>query len=374
VLASILQASGLRTGLTPKPHLYTHRERVQINGELIGEAEFAALIAEIDPWVRRVAAEPDGGQPTVFEVMTLLAFLYFTRQGVERAVVEVGLGGRFDATNVLDPSLSIVTNIGLDHTAQLGNTLEAIAFEKAGIIRPGGRLVTGAEGPAWEVIGGVAQERGCDAWKLGRDIVPRNVEVGEWGARFDVETPRGNLTGLHLSLVGAHQVKNAALAVAAAQWLRDEHATITDTAIREGLAAARIAGRLEVRPGPPLLILDGAHNPDGARALAGALRDLFLNRPDRRLVLVLGLSEGHGPDEVVAALTPLASHVVATASTHPRAIPAGRVADLATQAGVRAEVVEGVPAAVERALGLARPVDVVCVTGSLFVLAEVPQS
>jgi dihydrofolate synthase/folylpolyglutamate synthase len=356
-------------GTAPKPHLLTHRERAQVDGALISEERFAALMARIVPLAEQVTREE--GSPTVFEVMTLLAFLHFAESGVDRAVVEVGLGGRFDATNVLEPDLSIITMIGLDHTEHLGDTVEKIAFEKAGIIRPDGRLVTGAEGGALTVIEQAAAERDSEIRRVGREIRLENVRTGREGTEFDLVTPDGALRDLRLTLVGEHQARNAALAAGAALWLRDRHPSVDEAAVRLGLERALIPGRLQVVRREPLLLLDAAHSPDRAEALALALRTLYLpEKPGRRLVLVIGCSQGHDPEEVVRRLAPLASEVIATRSGHPAAVPAAEIAAAGRRAGRPVEEVEPVAAAVREALGRARAKDAVLVTGSIFAVAE----
>ena len=368
ILASILRADGLRIGAAPKPHLHTHRERVQVDGQLISEERFAALMERVRPLAEEVTRLE--GSPTVFEVITLLAFLHFAESEVDRAVVEVGLGGRFDATNVLPADLSIITMIGLDHTDRLGDTVEKIAFEKAGIIKPRARLVTGAQGGALRVIEEVARERGTAIRRLGQEIRLENVELGPGGTRFDLLAP-DTLRSLDLGLVGEHQARNAALAVSAALWLRDEHPGLDEAAIRGGLRRAAIPGRLQVVQEQPLLLLDGAHSPDRADALVHALTHLYLPRKAHgRLILVAGCSAGHDAEAVVGRLAPLADEVIATRSGHPAAIPAADVAAVARGLGVPTREREPVRAAVQEALSRARPNDMVLVTGSLFVVAE----
>jgi dihydrofolate synthase / folylpolyglutamate synthase len=371
MLGAVLQAAGYRVGTAPKPHLYTHRERLQIDGVMIGEAELAALVAEVQPWVAAVAADPALGQPTVFEVVTLLAFLRFARGGVDWAVVEVGLGGRFDATNVLEPALSVITNISLDHTDRLGSTLEAIAFEKAGILRAGRPALTGAAPPGLGVIEAVAASLGTSLWRLGNEIALGSIRVTDRGGVFDLQVPELEMRGLEVGMLGQHQVANGALAAAAAVRLRESGLRVPEAAIRAGLARARIPGRLEVIGTAPLLLLDVGHNPDGARALAAALRDLWQIGPGgRRLWLVLGVSRVHHPAEVVAELAPLATRVFATASTHHTAVPAEETAAMARAHTKDVEVVTPVAEAVAAARAVARPEDAICVTGSFFTVAE----
>jgi len=369
-LAAILRAAGLRVGTAPKPHLHTHRERVQVDGELISEAQFARLMAQIIPLAEQVTREE--GSPTVFEVMTLLSFLHFAECEVDFAVVEVGLGGRFDATNVLTSELSVITMIGLDHTDRLGDTVEQIAFEKAGIIKPGGRVLTGATGPAWQVIAEIARERGAACRSLGQEVHAQNVRVARDGTRFDLRTPEGAWPDLVLALAGEHQARNAAVAAGAALWLRTAGlVSFGDEALRSGLAQAWIAGRLQVVKQQPLVLADAAHSPDRARALAKTVAALYLPKSGAgRLTLVIGCSQGHDPETVVRELTPLASEVIATRSRHPAAVPAAEIAAAAVAAGVPARIVEPVSEAVLQAEAQAGAEDVILITGSLFAVAE----
>jgi dihydrofolate synthase/folylpolyglutamate synthase len=376
-LSSILTAAGYRVGCAPKPHLVTPRERLQVGGQLCPEEEFAALAAEVAPLIDQVAAEPESGPPTYFEAMTLMAFRWFARQEVDWAIVEVGLGGRLDATNVLAPRASVITNIGLDHTDRLGTTFASIAGEKAGILRPRRPAITGAEGEGLTVIEAAAVRLDAPLWRLRHEIRVRLERAGEEASSFDLTTPAGSFAGLRIRLSGEHQVRNAALAAATALRLREAGAAIPDDSLRTGLEAATLPGRLERLQEQPLLLLDAAHNPDGARALVRGLEELYLlPHPGRRLVLVAGLSDAHQPEEMARVLAPAAAHLVCTSSRHPQAVPASRVAELVASflsPGATVEVVKGVGAAVDAGLAAARPEDVVCVTGSIFLIGEVSQ-
>jgi dihydrofolate synthase/folylpolyglutamate synthase len=369
-LASILRASGVRTGEAPKPHLFTHRERVQVDGELISEARFAALMERIVPLAAQVTEEE--GSPTVFEVMTLLAFLHFAESGVEWAVVEVGLGGRSDATNVLPAAVSVITMVGLDHTDRLGETVEQIAFEKAGIIKPGKPVVTGAEGAALEVIEAAARDRGCEVWRLGHEILPEHVRVSRSGTRFDLRITDAEYSGFETPLLGEHQARNAALAVAAAN-LAEEGCEpfLSDESVFGGVEAARIPGRLQVLSDRPYVVVDGAHSPDRAEALAATIEALYFSGKNRpRLILVLGCGGGHDSEGVVRRLAPLADQVIATRSRHPAARSREELAGLARRYAPSVREAEPVSGAFDLALAAAGPDDLVLVTGSLFVVAE----
>jgi dihydrofolate synthase/folylpolyglutamate synthase len=376
-LASVLNAAGLRVGTAPKPHLYSPRERLQVNGALCSEADFAALTGLIAPWIVAVAAEPAAGPPTYFEAMTLMAFVYFAESQVDWAVVEVGLGGRLDATNVLEPRASIITNIGLDHTDRLGSSLEAIASEKAGILRAGVPAITGAGGAALKTIQEHAASLDASLWRLGAELTTERIRLRPQGGSFDLHAPQAGWENLQINLAGRHQIENAALAAGVAVRLWEGGMPPIASALRRGLASARIPGRLEQLRAEPLLLIDAAHNPDGARSLVAALQELYLGPSGRRqLVLVAGLSETHQPEQMAQVLAPAASRIVCTASRHPQSVPAVRLEHMVRSvvgARVPIEVVEPVPAAVEAAMDGAAAQDVVCVTGSIFTIAEVPR-
>jgi dihydrofolate synthase/folylpolyglutamate synthase len=374
MLASILRAAGYRIGTAPKPHLYSHRERLQLDGAPIPEERLSGLVQRVRPWVASVAAEPELGQPTVFEVITLLAFLYFAEERVDWAVIEVGLGGRFDATNVLEPEIAVITNIALDHTERLGDTVEKIAFEKAGIIHPGSRVITGAAGGALSVIEQAASERQAALWRLGHEIRLLRAQLSAEGSRFTVGVLGESLEDLEVTLIGRHQLPNACLAVAASRWLAETGVEIPDAAIRRGLAEVRHPGRLEVIGRSPLVLLDAAHNPAGALALLRALEALVLPAcTGGRLVLVIGAGTTHAVAEIVEQLAVTASVVIATASRHPSAASPETVAAAARPHCPDVRLAPTVPEAMRLAREVARPEDIIVVAGSLFVVAEVPR-
>ena len=312
MLASILEAAGYRVGLNTSPYLEDFRERIRINGQMIPEEALAELVEEIRP-----AAEAMEDHPTEFELITAIALLYFRRQQCDIAVLEVGLGGALDASNVIDtPEAAVLAAMGLDHTAVLGPTLADVAAAKAGIIKPGGAVVSlGGCPEADAVFRRVCRERGAflteaDFSRLGESRVTlagTDVRLAPYGP-------------LHLSLIGGYQLRNALLAVTAAEVLRDRGWAIDEAAVRAGLAAARWPGRMEViRPADPVILLEGAHNPQGAAAAAETLRELF---PDRKIVLLLGMLADKDVNGVLEALAPLAEAVVTVTPPSLRALDA----------------------------------------------------
>ena len=366
MIASVLHEAGFRTGVYLSPYVNTVRERVQVNGGMIPESEFARLMTRIRPVVEEIAARPETGQPTEFEVKTILGFLYFAEQECDFAVVEVGLGGRFDATNVLYPEVSVITNVTLDHTDRLGTTTVEIAGEKAGIVKHEIPCVTGATGDALKVIARQCHDLDASLWRLDEEIVC-DAEDG----KLSITVGRHSYKDLSVLLKGEHQIRNAALAVGAVDQLIREHVPIPDSAIRAGLAKAILPGRFEVVGERPALVLDGAHNPAKTEALAQTLQKEY---PDRRIHFVIGASRGHDLDASLRNLIPIASSVIATQPQSERGIPADEVAEAVRKYYPEVTVVPSVTEAVSAALSLAGPDDVVCVTGSFYVVGEAPRA
>ena len=354
-LASVLQAAGCRVGLYTSPHLVDFRERIRVNGAQIPAESLRRLIREV---------REAGGGVTYFEFATALAFLHFARSRVYWAVLEVGMGGRLDATNVVRPELSVISNIAMDHAEFLGPRLADIAREKAGIIRPGGVCITAArQAPVLAVIEGVCREKNARLLRVGREIRVRTARDG----LFAIRCPGMDLKGLTTALKGPHQRENAACALAALGVLRDRGVAIGDDAVREGLSSVRWEGRLEVVHERPTVLLDGAHNPAGAAALRRAL-DGFRYR---RLVLVLGILADKDWRAMVRRLVPPAQRVIATRPPEERALPPEALAAEAKRHGRVAEVEENPRKAVRAALAAARRDDLVCVAGSLYLVGAV---
>ncbi|MBI4278058.1 MAG: bifunctional folylpolyglutamate synthase/dihydrofolate synthase [Armatimonadetes bacterium] len=310
----------------------------------------------------------DVGPPTYFEISVALAFMHFARADVDVALLEVGIGGRLDATNVAEPLISVITPISFDHTDVLGTTLSAIAGEKAGIIRPGGVVVLAPQpDEAREVIAARCRELGARLIEVARDVRWERQQGGPGGQRFRVMGRRGAYDGLRLPLVGAHQVVNAATAVAAAEALGEVGLPVAADAVARGLAAVRWPGRVEVLRRRPTVVLDVAHNPAAIAALRDALVECF---PGRRILLLFGMLSTKDYRGAAAIIAPIADAIVVTTPDHPHALPAAILADAARGMCPRVEVVESRLAALDRILRLARPEDVICVTGSFYLVGE----
>ena len=365
MLSSILQEAGWRVGTFTSPHLHSYTERYRINGQEISPKSVADLLGELKPHMEDMVRE-GFEQPTEFEAGTALAFLYFYRQGVDFAVVEVGLGGAVDSTNVVLPLVSVITNVSMDHMDYLGSTVAEIARVKAGIIKPGVPVVTAAEGEALQVIRDTAGRCGSSLILVGHDVRAEMISHSTEGQFFNVCGRLGRYENLFLPLLGRHQITNAATAVACMEVLAGSGYTWDEAAIRRGLAAVCWPARLEVVRRDPLVIIDGAHNHAGARSLREALREYF---PGRSVIFVLGILSDKERSRVVEELVPLARAVVVTRPDNPRAGNWEEVALEVVRCGAEVFVEEDTGRAVELAISLATSRDLVCVTGSLYMAA-----
>jgi len=358
MIESALRAWGARTGLYTSPHLVEPTERIRINGEAVSQTEFAAAFDR----VHRAAEEllREGAidfHPTYFETVTAMAFVLFRERGVEWAVVEVGLGGRLDATNIVAPELAVITPIDFDHEAYLGKSLEAIAGEKAGILKPGTRAVFAAQRPeAQRVLEDAARAVNAPYTTTGEWHV-EGLEMHARGSRFTLRGRRA--LAIECALAGEHQVENAATAVAALDAL-----SVPDAAIESGLRNVRWPGRLEYVSARPDVLLDGAHNPAGARALANYVERF---RAGRRVWLIYGAMRDKAVSEVAGILFPLADRVIVTAPDQSRAVRPEVIAELVSHPGLQTA------SKLSDALALGakcEPEDLVIITGSLYLVGE----
>jgi dihydrofolate synthase/folylpolyglutamate synthase len=358
MITALLAETGLSVGTYTSPHLQRINERLARNGEPVDDDTLAELLGDI------AAVEPVAGvTPSYFEIMTAAAFRWFADIAVDVAVVEVGLLGRFDATNVADGRVAVVTNVGHDHSDFQGDWRARIAKEKAGIIKPGSSLVLGETDP--ELVPIFLAEQQAETWQRDVDFGCEANDVAVGGRLLDIRTPSGVLEQIFLSLHGAHQGDNAAAAVTAAEafFARSLDADV----VREAFGGLTVPGRFEVIRHAPLVVLDGAHNPEGAAAAAETLAADFSF--DGRPILVVGMLAGRNPRDVLDALeVGGASLVVACTPPSARAIPAEVVAAVAEEFGVVVEVVPDVARAVDRALDVATAADAVLVAGSLYVV------
>ena len=361
MLTAILKQAGYKVGLYTSPHLVRFNERIQINGRPISnERVVAAYRAVKDKHGRK-------REPTFFEYTTAMAFYEFASQNVDLAVIETGMGGRYDATNVIKPVLSIITNISLEHRAYLGKTLAAIAGEKAGIIKPRTPVVTGArQETVMAVIRRTAAEKHSACYRLGEDFKIRRQSDGG----FSYVGPNLRLNGLRTRLRGTHQFSNAALAAAACDILSGRgRLDIPENSIRQGLLTVEWPARLEVVSERPMVMIDGAHNLDAIEKLARHLA----TAPDlkgRNILLVTGILDDKPYPAMLKKLVPLCRQVILTRASIGRAVAPEVLAPIVRSLGRPCEIVADVAAAVRRAVSLAAPDDVVCVAGSLYVAGE----
>ncbi len=367
MIAAALTAAGYPTGLYTSPHLHSWRERIRVDGEMISESELAELVTELKPYVEEVNQRATYGELTTFEFLTCMAFAYFGKKGVKFQVLEVGMGGKFDATSVITPLVSIITTIGLDHTDVLGDTIAQIAAEKCGIIKPDSTVVVSPQPPeAAKVIEQTCAERGAELIKVGKDISWQALAADLDGQRFKVRGRKGEYE-LSIPVLGEHQMVNAATAVAALEVLVEKGFYIPADKIARGFSKVEWPGRFQVLRRNPPLVVDGAHNIDAARSLKKALKEYF---DFEKAILVMGASDDKNIEGVIAELAPLFDRVIATRSRHPRAMaPNPLVAEFARH-GIKARIAEDVPAALSQALALAGEKDLVCLAGSLFIVGE----
>jgi dihydrofolate synthase/folylpolyglutamate synthase len=304
---------------------------------------------------------------TTFELLTALALAHFKESAVDYQVLEAGLGGRLDATNVTDPEICVITSISYDHMDVLGDTLAEIAAEKAGIIKPKSAVVVARQSPeARAVIEKTCREKGARLVSVGSEITWQRQTTGPDGQTFHLKGLSGEYD-LSLPLAGEHQLENAAAAVAAVEVLKDHGARISPESIARGLAQVHWPGRLQIMRREPWLVVDGAHNADSARRLVAALRQYFVFQ---RLTLIFGASSDKNIAGMVAELASFPNRVIVTSSRHPRAVSPDSLARQFARQGMSAEVTENVSEAIEIAVAGAAPGDLICVTGSLFIVAE----
>lgn len=369
-LESILRAAGFRTGLNTSPHLERINERIRINGEEVSDQIFAETFTRVQEVIEELlAAGRLQAHPTYFECVTALAFEVFARERVEFAVVEVGLGGRLDATNIVRPQVSVITRIDFDHENYLGHSLEEIAREKAGIVKAGVPVATAPQLPeVREVLRGKARELDATIVDTGEDFdLEREIAEAGCARALARARARGEAVRLAPGLPGRFQLENALNAAATARLLQARGYRITNQNIEQGIRSAEWPGRLERLQAGPDVYLDGAHNPGAARELAQFLEENFARR---RVYLIFGAMRDKSVDEMTGILFPLASEVIFTQPGTPRAVSANQLADLAGHHAARYTVIRDAEEALESALAKARSDDAVFVTGSLYLVGQ----
>jgi dihydrofolate synthase/folylpolyglutamate synthase len=367
---SALHAAGLSTGFYSSPHLHTYRERIRRDSEPISQEGFAALVEGLWPLHEELKSDSVVGPLTLFEFLTGMAFQCFAQDRTDVQVIEVGLGGRLDATNVLDAGVCVITSISLDHMAILGNTIGEIAAEKAGIIKPGSTVVIAPQASeALSPILAACQEKEAAPILVGRDVTWEEGRTGTDGQRFKVRGRNGEYD-LYMPLLGAHQLENGALAVAALEAFGSQGIDVSAKAMEVGFENVSWPCRMEVLSRSPLLVADGAHNVYSIESLLKSLPDYLAYD---RLILVVGFSRDKNVEGMARALGEKADIIVATASRHPRSMQAVEVAGLFPETGK--PVLASTPAdALRLAMEVAGKKDLVLATGSLFLAAEVREA
>ncbi|MEW6675038.1 MAG: folylpolyglutamate synthase/dihydrofolate synthase family protein [Nitrospirota bacterium] len=380
IIASILKTAGLRVGLFTSPHLVSFTERVRINDEEITEDEVVGLTEEIREKSLKLKARSSDFSPTFFEVVTAMAFMYFKRGKIDIAIIEVGMGGRLDATNIIIPEVSVITSISYDHKEFLGNTLKEIANEKAGIIKDGIPVVISSQYPdVLKLIEVKAEGKNTKVYLYGRDFssVLRREDLS--GIHFDYWSKDSfTIHDLHLPLIGEHQMQNASVAIKTVELINTRYSLlVTSHFIREGLENVRWPGRLEIIKEDPPILIDGAHNPAAAEVLSKALKKNFL-RKYKRIILVLGIMGDKDIRGIMDPLLPLASEVILTSPAYSRSASPYKLVDIAASLGfsdVRTAptVMDAIEMAKNSSL-ITHHSSLIVVTGSFYTIGEAKEA
>jgi len=368
MISSVLVAAGLRTGFYSSPHLLAYTERIRVDNKNISEADWAAVATAIAPFVSEENEDASHGILTTFEILTCMAFLHFRNVGADVQVMEVGLGGRLDATNVVQPDVCVITSISYEHMEVLGDTLDKIAAEKAGIIKPGVPVVTAPQEPeALAVIERIAREKHAPLIRIGADVPYREESYDLEGQSFHVKGRLGTY-GLRIPLLGSHQVQNATAAVAACEVLAERGLAVTADTIKTGLSSVEWKGRLQVLGQDPWVVADIAHNGDSMRRLGQAVRACFAYE---KATLVIGFGNDKDIERLIDEAVRFADRVIIVASRHPRALPPQTIAAAFAKRGIEPATAPSVSAAMKLAKETSSPDDLIVAAGSIFVIAEV---
>jgi len=377
LIASVLQKQGYKVGLYTSPHLQDYAERIQVNHENISHWSLVEITERMKPFIEQIP------ELTTFEITTAIGFQKFAEAKVDIAVVEVGLGGRLDASNIVNPLVSVITSLSFDHMNVLGNTIAQIATEKAGIIKEGRPVVLAPQDETpRRVVEQIAAERHAPVLTVGRDLLfsarshsldgqslilwEKNDQEKLNGYLHDPDDSGWKPVELTIPLLGYHQVQNAATAFAVLETARKEGIQISDEAIHNGFAEADWPGRFELLERDPIIVVDSAHNQDSALKLRLTIDDYLT---DKQIILIFGVSEDKDIAGILSQLLPRTKFMVATQSTHPRALGAEKLVELAQQAGCPAVATADIPAALETAYKMAEKNTAVVVAGSIFVAA-----
>lgn len=368
MIAGILIAAGYRTGLFTSPHLFTWQERISFNSRQITKKDFAGLVTALKPYILDINQRHCHGSLTVFEVLTAMAFSYFNLKQAEVQVLEVGLGGRLDSTNVVGADICIITSISFDHTEVLGKTLKEIASEKAGIIKPCSTVISAPQLPeAASVIEQKCSELGVQLILAGRDLTWKRIGGDFYGQDFSLSSKQANYH-LSIPLLGDFQLENAALAIATIEQLNVKGFQIDNRAIRKGLKKLKWPARLQIMGTRPLFIVDGAHNVYSIHRLLESIKNYFRFN---RAIVIFGASSDKDITGMAEELGLFASHIILTASGHARSAGVQYLTETFHKAGIETLRADNPPQALANALALATEDDLILATGSLFLAAEI---
>lgn len=367
MISQTLMSAGYRTGLFTSPHLHTLRERIKVNGNMISEIDFAALVTAIKPIVESINRQAAFGELTTFEILTAVVFTHFKRNSVDFQVVEVGLGGRLDATNVVRPDVCVITSLSLDHTEILGDTVAKIAAEKAGIIKPGCVVVSAPQADdAAAVIEQVCKRQGAKLVQVGTDVTWRKTGGDLCGQTLTVKGKKRTYD-LTIPLLGDYQLENVAVAVTAIEELISSGADISLQNISEGLSRVNWPGRLQVLSREPLIVVDGAHNAYSMKKLVENVKQCFNYQ---KCFIIFGTSCDKDISGMAEELKKLSCGIIITSSSHPRAASISSLAQTFNSLGIRPVVIDNVREALTRTLASAEKNELLLITGSLFVVGE----
>ncbi len=365
IIASVLRAAGYKVGFYTSPHLEEFTERIKINDVEISRERFVDIVERMKPAIERVK------RLTTFELATALAFIYFAEERIDIGVIEVGLGGRLDATNVVNPLVAVITSLSMDHMNVLGDTIEKIAFEKAGIIKNGRPVVSSAQvDSAWQVLENTAAERSAKIIRADSlySAIPVNHSLN--GQEFKIETPNKETIELSIPLLGSHQLENALTAYATLKVIEENGFPLTDAAIKQGFSRVNWPARFEVLLREPLVVVDSAHNRDSAGKLRNTIKEYL---PGHKILLVFGASDDKDVSGMLEELTPAVDRILFTQSIHPRSMRVERLMEIAAAFPVPSEAAVPLEAAVEKAIQYGQQGYAVLVSGSIFVAAGARQ-
>ena len=374
IIASILKELGLKTGLFTSPHLIYLEERMKVNDRMISQKMFVELINRLKPYVDRIMLKNPTLMPTFFEIVTAIAFLYFERKKVDISVLEVGMGGRLDSTNIILPEISVITPVSYDHTDRLGHTLDRIAYEKAGIIKEGVPVISSAQEPEpLSVISKTCKEKNARLYLVGKDIRINNIKVtkrnGFYGTEYEIRTWRNIYKNIFLPLVGRHQVENCATAIGALDVLAENGIIETNNEnIINALAKVKCPARIEVISESPLIVLDTAHTVSSMKILRESIKENF---SFKKLIVVIGLSADKDIEGILKEIAFVADDLILTRTGNPREAEPEKMAVTAKRFYRKNPmVIEDIDEALKEAKRIAEKDDLICITGSFFLAGK----